>query len=356
MDRRTFLKTAGAAAVAAAGAAPAVHAGGRRLWRMVTAWPPGMPILQTGAEGFARRVSELTGGRLTIQVFAGGELIPPLEVFDAVSQGTVQCGHGAAYYWAGKEPAFQWFTSVPFGLNGQGMNTWLYEGGGLELWEKVYAPYNLVPRPCGNTGVQMGGWFNREIRRLADFKGLKMRIPGLGGRVFARAGGTVVLLPGGEIYTSLERGVIDATEWVGPYHDMRMGFHRIAKYYYGPGWHEPGSTLELIVHRPAYEALPADMKAAVDAAAAEANLRMLAEFEARNAEALAAIRKEGKVAVRTFPADLLEALRKLSNETLEEEAGKNPVTRKVHAAFTAFRRRWRAWEELSEGAYYRSLL
>ncbi|MEW6429727.1 MAG: TRAP transporter substrate-binding protein, partial [Thermodesulfobacteriota bacterium] len=261
MDRRNFLKTSatGLAAMAAMGPPRRAGAGDRFRWRMVTAWPPGFPVLQTGAERFAKRVGELSSGRLTIQVFAGGELVPPLGVFDAVSGGAAQCGHSAAYYWAGKSVASQWFTSVPFGLNAQGMNSWLLSGGGLQLWEEIYAPFQLVPRPCGNTGVQMGGWFNREIRTLDDFKGLKMRIPGLGGKVLARAGGSVVLLPAAEIYTSLERGVIDASEWVGPAHDLRMGFHKVAKYYYGPGWHEPGSVLEVIFNKKAWEELPPEL-------------------------------------------------------------------------------------------------
>ncbi len=356
MNRRTFLQsTAAAAAVVAASATTAHAAAKRHRWRMVTAWPPGFPILQTGAEYFARRVGELSGGRLTIQVFAGGELVPPLGVFDAVSQGAVQCGHAAAYYWAGKTPASQWFTSVPFGLNAQGMNAWLYQGNGLQLWEEVYRPFNLVPRPGGNTGVQMGGWFNREINSVADFKGLKMRIPGLGGKVLAKAGGSVVLLPAAEIYTSLERGVIDATEWVGPAHDLRMGFHKVAKYYYGPGWHEPGSVLEIVFNRRAYDKLDRELQAIVDSVAAEVNTKMLAEFEAANAAALATLQAEGKVQLRRFPAEVLALLKKLADETLAEEAAKDPLARKVHADFTTFRRSLGPWAAISEGAYHADL-
>ncbi|MBU0909135.1 MAG: twin-arginine translocation signal domain-containing protein, partial [Proteobacteria bacterium] len=225
MERRDFLKKAGAAALCTAGAAtlktPAAWAKGEKfVWNMVTTWPPSMTVLQTGAQRFADRIKEMSEGRLQIQVYAGGELVPPMEVFEAVSGGTVQLGSGASYYWAGKVPAAQWFTSVPFGLNAQGMNAWLGSGG-LKLWEEIYEPFNLVPRPFGNTGMQMGGWFRKEINSVDDFKGLKMRIPGLGGKVVAKAGGTVVLKPAAEIFTSLERGVIDATEWVGPLHDLR---------------------------------------------------------------------------------------------------------------------------------------
>jgi TRAP-type mannitol/chloroaromatic compound transport system substrate-binding protein len=311
MKRRSFLKKIGAASMAGAAlaaSAPSVIASEKKImWRMVTSWSPGMPILQTSACDFAKRVKELSDGGLTIQVFAGGELIPPLGVFDAVSQGTVHCGHSASYYWAGKSVAAQWFTSVPFGLNSQGMNAWLYQGNGLKLWEETYAPFNLVPRPAGNTGMQMGGWFNKEINSLEDLKGLKMRIPGLGGKVIAKAGATVVLLAGGEIYTSLERGVIDATEWIGPAHDMRMGFHKVAKYYYSPGWHEPGSVLEITINRKAYDALPLDLKEVVDAAAAEQNVLMLAEFEKANAASLLKLKESGKIDIRFFPPDVSNA-------------------------------------------------
>ena len=237
MKRREFLKKAGvgAAAVAAtAVSAPAVIAQKKYQWKMVTTWPPKLPVLQDGCERLSKRMEEVSDGRLKIQVFAAGELVPPLESFQAVSDGTVEVGSGASYYWAGKEPATQWFSAVPFGMNAQGMAAWFHGGDGLKLWEECYAPFNLVPRPGGSTGVQMGGWFNKKINTIDDYKGLKMRIPGLGGKVVAKAGGTVVLTAGGEIFTNLERGVIDATEWVGPLHDLRMGFYQAAKYYYYP--------------------------------------------------------------------------------------------------------------------------
>ncbi len=361
MDRRDFLKrtavtAAGAAAAAAFSPSPA-RAGEKKIkWRMVTSWPPAFPILQTGAERFSRRVEEMSGGRLSIHVFAGGELVPGLGVFDAVSQGSVQCGHSAAYYWAGKCPAAQWFTSVPFGLDAQGMNTWMYYGGGLKLWEEVYSTFNLVPRPAGNTGVQMGGWFNRKIRSMADFKGLKMRMPGLGGKVLSKAGGVVVLLPGGEIYTSLERGVIDATEWVGPAHDMRMGFQRVAKYYYTPGWHEPGSTIELMFNKKAYDALPVDLKAIVDTAAAELNIGMLSEFEAENAKALKKLRTDKKVKILSFPPEVLAELKRLATETLKEVTANDPLAAKVNREFQAFRQQLSGWSNISEKEYYDNIM
>jgi TRAP-type mannitol/chloroaromatic compound transport system substrate-binding protein len=359
MDRREFIKRAAIGGTVAAAAATTVLSAPRVMasekkynWKMVTTWPPGLPIFQTGAERFAKRVEELTQGRMKITVYAGGELIPPLGTFDAVSQGTVECGYGAAYYWGGKEPACQWFTTVPFGLNAQGINSWFYSGGGLQLWEETYAPFNLVPRPIANTGVQMGGWFNKKIETIKDFEGLKMRIPGLGGKVLAKAGGTVVLLAAGEIFTSLERGVIDATEWVGPLHDLRMGFYKAAKYYYYPGWHEPGTCLEVIFNKKKYDELPADLKLILDTAAAETNIWSLAEFDARNGEALETLVNEHKVELLRFPENVLDSLRKMAGEALEEEANKSKQARKVHEAFKAFKAKVGSWHKLSEKSYY----
>lgn len=370
MERRSFLKKAGVAALSATAAAAGIAGCGQKKeptqeeqapavithknveWKMVTTWPPNLPVLQTGAEQFAKRVEAASDGRLKIKVFAGGELVPPLGVFDAVSEGTAECGSGASYYWAGKVPAAQWFSAVPFGFNAQGINAWFYSGGGLKLWEDVYAPFDVIPRPQGNTGVQMGGWFRKEMKSIKDYKGLKMRIPGLGGKVIAKAGGTVVLLPGGEIFTSLERGVIDATEWVGPLHDLRMGFYKAAKYYYYPGWHEPGTCLEVIFNKKAYEALPKDLQAILDAVAMETNLRSLSEFEAGNGAALEELITQHNVNVLAFPEDLLAQLRILAVETLEEEADKDAMSRKVHEAYKKFKKQVGVWGSVSENAYY----
>jgi TRAP-type mannitol/chloroaromatic compound transport system substrate-binding protein len=357
MKRREFLKKSGVAAAAAAAsttlAAPAVWAKGKTYnWKMVTTWPPNLPILQTGAEYFAKRLEEATEGRIKIQVFAAGELVPAFGSFDAVSDGTVECGSGASYYWAGKAPAAQWFAAVPFGFNPQGINAWFYSGGGLKLWEEVYAPFNLVPRPQGNTGVQMGGWFRKEMKTIEDYKGLKMRIPGLGGKVISKAGGTVVLLPGGEIFTSLERGVIDATEWVGPMHDLRMGFYKAAKYYYYPGWHEPGTCLEVFFNKKAYDGLPKSLQATIDAVAMETNMWSLSEFEAQNGAALQTLISKHKVQLRRFPTPLLQELRKLAKDTMEEEAEKDATARKVHEAFKKFKKQVGVWGSVSENAYY----
>jgi TRAP-type mannitol/chloroaromatic compound transport system substrate-binding protein len=368
MERRDFLRKAGLAATGAVAAAaglagcgqekkeeakgPAVQPKKTYAWKMVTTWPPNLPVLQTGAERFAKRVGEATGGQLKIEVFAGGELVPPLGVFDAVSAGTVEVGSGASSYWAGKVPAAQWFAAVPFGFNPQGINAWFYSGGGLQLWEEVYAPFNVIPRPQGNTGVQMGGWFRKDMNTIDDYKGLKMRIPGLGGKVISKAGGTVVLLPGGEIFTSLERGVIDATEWVGPMHDLRMGFYKAAKNYYYPGWHEPGTCLEVMFNKKAYEALPVEIQQILDAVAAETNMWSLSEFEAGNGAALQTLISEHNVNLVRFPDQLMEDLRKLSVETLEEEAAKDPMSRKVNEAFKKFKAQVGVWGSVSEDSYY----
>ncbi len=358
MKRRDFLKKSGVTAAAVAGtmaSAPAVIAKKKYSWKMVTTWPPNLPVLQTGAVRFAKRVEEASEGRLKIQVFAGGELVPPLGVFDAVSGGTVECGSGASYYWAGKTPAAQWFAAVPFGLNAQGNNAWFYSGGGLKLWEETYAPFNVIPRPQGNTGVQMGGWFRKKMESIKDFKGLKMRIPGLGGKVIAKAGGTVVLLAGGEIFTSLERGVIDATEWVGPMHDLRMGFYKAAQYYYYPGWHEPGTTLEVMFNKKAYESLPKDLQYILDAVAMETNMWSLSEFEAGNGAALQELISKHKVQLMKFPDPLLDELRKMAKDVLEEEANKDSQSRKVHDAFKKFKEQVGIWGSVSEKAYYSSI-
>ncbi|KPA17385.1 C4-dicarboxylate ABC transporter [Candidatus Magnetomorum sp. HK-1] len=356
MKRREFIQKTGVAAASAVAAsaisAPAVLAKKTYRWKMVTTWPPNLPVLQTGAVRFAKRVKEATDGRIKIQVFAGGELVPALGVFDAVSSGTVEVGSGASYYWAGKVPAAQWFSAVPFGFNPQGINAWFYSGGGLKLWEDLYAPFNLVPRPQGNTGVQMGGWFRKKMDTIADFKGLKMRIPGLGGKVIAKAGGTVVLLPGGEIFTSLERGVIDATEWVGPMHDLRMGFYKAAKYYYYPGWHEPGTCLEVMFNKKVYDSLPKDLQVILDAVSMETNLWSLSEFESGNGAALQELITRHKVQLIRFPEPLLNELRKMAKETLEEEASKDSMSRKVHEAFKTFKKQVGVWGSISENAYY----
>lgn len=324
-------------------------------WKLVTTWPPNFPVLGEVCTYFADWVREMSGGRLDIKVFGGGELVPPLEVFDAVRTGAADMGSGAAYYWAGKIPSAQFFASVPFGMNAQQLNAWIDNGGGLQLWEALYSDYGLVPMCGGNTGVQMGGWFNREINSLSDFKGLKMRMPGLGGKVLKRAGGSPVLLAGSELYTGLEKGTIDATEWIGPYHDYKMGFHQIAKYYYSPGWHEAGTALEIIINKDRMEELPKDLQAIVRTAAARMNLWTLSEFEAKNGIYLDKLINEEKVDVRKFNPEILNQLRIYTEEITEELASQDAFSRKVYDAYKKFRKQATNWSKLSEKVYYNDL-
>lgn len=362
MKRRDVLHAGGLAALAASVAACAPRGGGscaegggeRRQWKMVTSWPSNFPGLGTGAALLGELITAASGGRIAVKVYGGGELVPPFEVFDAVSRGTAELGHSAAYYWKGKAAAAPFFCAVPFGLNAQEMNGWLYDGGGLELWRELYAPFGLVPFPAGNTGVQMAGWFNREIRSVADLKGLKMRIPGLGGEVMARLGAAPVNLPGAEIFTALQSGAIDATEWVGPYNDLAFGLHRVAKYCYYPGWQEPGPTLECMVNKAAFEALPADLRALLEVCCRAVNDAMLAEYTARNQAALEQLRDVHGVDFRPLPEDVLAALRRASDQALEEIAAADPMAGRVYESVRAFRARARAWHEVSEVAYYRA--
>ena len=322
-------------------------------WKMVTSWPKNFPGLGAGAETLARYINKLSGGSLEVKVFGANELVPPLGVFDFVSTGGAEMGHSGAYYWKGKTEAAQFFSSVPFGMTAQEMNSWLYYGDGIKLWEEVYENFNLIPRPAGNTGVQMGGWFNKEINTTKDLKGLKMRIPGLGGEVLARAGGTPFTLAGAEIFTSLQTGVIDATEWVGPYNDRAFGLHKAAKYYYYPGWHEPGPSLECIINKDAYNSLSDQHKSIIDIACKAANVDMISDYMAKNYQALEFFKKE-KVQIKQFPAEVLSKLNKISDEILLELSQKNNLSKKVYDSYVNFLSRVRPWTLISEDAYLSS--
>jgi TRAP-type mannitol/chloroaromatic compound transport system substrate-binding protein len=320
-------------------------------WKMVTTWPKNFPGLGLGPENFARMVDEMSGGRLKVHVYGAGEIVPAFGVFDAVSQGVVEMGHGGAYYWTGKVPASVFFTSVPFGFTAQEINAWMHYGGGLELWREAYAPHNLIPFPGGNSGVQMGGWFNKEINSVEDLEGLKMRMPGIGGEILNRAGGTAVVLPGGELYTSLQTGVIDATEWVGPYNDLALGLYEVAKYYYYPGWHEPGSMMEISVNKDAYEKLPADLQTIVAIASRAMNQDMLDEYTARNNAALQTLINEHDVQLRKFPDEVLRKLQTSADEIYAEMAASDPMTAKVYASFSSFLENVSQYHKISEQAY-----
>ena len=320
-------------------------------WTMVTTWAKNYPGLGMAAENLSKYVEEMSNGRLKIKVYGQGELVPPMGVFDAVSQGNVEMGHGASYYWIGKIKSAQFFTAVPFGLTAQEMNGWLHYGGGLELWEEAYAPFDLVPLAGGNTGVQMAGWFNKEINSLEDLKGLKMRIPGLAGDIFTRAGAETVQLPGNEIFLSLQQGVIDAAEWVGPYNDLTFGLHQVAKYYYYPGWHEPGSTLEIIVNRNAFESLPKDLQAIVKYGARAVNQEMLDEYTARNNKALRELVDKHGVELRKLPDDVLIKLRNISAEVMQEFIKGDEMAQKIYESYNSFKKEVTAYHEISEKAY-----
>ena len=306
-------------------------------WSMVTTWPKNYPGLGMAPERFSKMVNEMSQGQLKITVYGAGEFVPAMGVFDAVSSGSVEMGHGGAYYWKGKAPASSFFTGVPFGLTAQEMNGWLEFGGGNALWQELYAPFNLAPFAAGNTGTQMGGWFRKEIHSVADLKGLKLRMPGLGGEVMARAGATTVNIPGGELFTALESGAIDATDWVGPYNDLAFGLYKAAKHYYYPGWQETGATLEAIVNRDAWDVLPDDLKEIVRVCAAAADRRMLSEYAARNQSALETLVNEHGVKVHAYPDDLIAKLQEISDQLLEDMAAADSFTAKVYASYKAYR-------------------
>ena len=353
MTRRHFIKAAAASSLLTGTSlfTTNAQANNKIKWKMITTWPKNFPGLGTGANDLAKLITQMSGGRLSVKVYGANELVPAFEVFDAVSRGTAQMGHGAAYYWKGKSEAAQFFSAVPFGLTAQEMNGWLYSGGGLELWKELYEPFGLIPAAAGNTGVQMAGWFNKEIKTTADLKGLKMRIPGLGGEVLKRAGGTPVSLPGGEIFSSLKTGAIDATEWVGPYNDLAFGLHKAAKFYYYPGWHEPGTTLEALINKKAFEELPKDLQSIVLNACKVVNQQMLSEYTTRNQQALDTLINKHHVQVKKLPDDVLAMLQKLSDNVVQEVAAKDKMAHKVYSSFKSYRDQVKKWTDISEKSY-----
>ena len=357
MKRREFIKKAGAGSVATGAtlSIPSIaEAKAKYRWKMVTAWPKNFPGLGTNANLLAKLITEMSDGRIKVKVYGANELVPAFEVFDAVAKGTAEIGHAGAYYWKGKSEAAQFFSSVPFGLTAQEMNAWLYYGGGIELWRELYDQFGLIPVPTGNTGVQMAGWFNREIKTDEDLKGLKMRIPGLGGEVLRRAGGTTVNMPGGELFTSLQSGALDAAEWVGPYNDLAFGFYKIAKYYYYPGWHEPGSTIECLLNKKAFNELPKDLQSIVLTACKAANLDMLSEYTARNNQALDTLINKHQVQVLPLPDPVLKKLKAISEEVVTEIAAKDPMSKKIYDSFSKFKKQVVPWDAISEQAFLRA--
>ena len=319
-------------------------------WSLVTTWPKNYPGLGMAPERLARLVKEMSDGRMNITVYGAGEIVPAMGVFDAVSSGSVQMGHSGAYYWKGKIPAAQFFAGIPFGLNAKEMNAWVNRGGGLEIWRELYEPFNIYPIPCGNTGTQMFGWFNKEINSLDDLKGLKMRIPGVGGEVFKRAGGNPVNIPGGELYTAMQTGTIDAVEWVGPYNDLAFGFQQVAKYYYYPGWHEPGSMLELLVNDDAWESLPSDLQTIIETAAKAVNQDLLDEYTASNNKALKELIETHGVELRKLPEEVILEFKRISDEIIEESL-EDETTRRVHASFMGFLEEVSEYHSIAEDAF-----
>jgi len=359
MKRRNFIAAATAATVlSACGENPAkqncasgIPSAGKQQtiqWNMVTTWPPGFQGLGTGALELAELIEKLTNGRLKVKVYGANELVPALQVFDAVSSGSVEMGHGAAYYWKGKLPAASFFASVPFGLNAQEMNGWLLKGGGLELWQELYAPFDLLPMPVGNTDLQMAGWFNKEINTVADLKGLKMRIPGLGGEVLKRAGGNPELIAGGEIFSALEMGRIDAAEFVGPYNDLAFGLYKAAKFYYYPGWHEPGTTIEGLINQQALAKLPIELQQAVKAACLIANANMLAEYSEKNSEALKILVDQHGVKIKRLPQEVLDHLRVIAQKVVAEQGEVNQLSKRIYTSYINFKNKAQDWKVIGQ--------
>jgi TRAP-type mannitol/chloroaromatic compound transport system substrate-binding protein len=358
MKRRQFVgglaMSAGVAACGSKQAECVATAGGGTEtfdWNLVTSWPPGLPGVGTGVERLAERINLASAGRLSIKVFAGGELVPALEVLDAVSRGVAQMGHDSAYYHRGRVPAAQYFTTVPFGQNASEVNAWMYFGGGLELWQELYDGLNLMVFPAGNTGVQMAGWFNKEINSVADLAGLKMRIPGMGGEVMQRAGVTQVTVPGSEIFTSLQSGAIDAAEWIGPYNDVSLGLHKAARYYYYPGWHEPGPMLQCTINKDAWQSLPEDLQHIVRTCCQSINDDVRAEYDYGNAIALEQLMQDPNVELRRLPDDVLTLLHELSLQAMDELSARDEWAARIQASFSGFQKISEANQLIGEKAY-----
>ena len=336
---------------AAASVAAPVYAQGKRRLKMVTTWPKNFPGLGTAPENIAKRVREMTDGRIDIKIYAAGELVGAFESFDAVSTGTADMYNGAEYYWQGKSKAFNFFTAVPFGMTAQELNAWIDFGGGRQLWEELSAKFNVIAFQSANTGVQMGGWFNKEITSLDDFKGLKIRMPGLGGEVMRRLGAAAVSLPGGEIFPSLKSGAIDASEWVGPWNDLAFGFHQITKFYYCPGFHEPGAGLSTGVNLDVWNSLSNSQQQIIRNACAAENAATTSEYNYKNAAALNTLVSKHKVKVRSFSPQIMQALKTTSDAVLQDAAKGDAFTAKVYESFKASLANSMEWGALSEEPY-----
>jgi TRAP-type mannitol/chloroaromatic compound transport system substrate-binding protein len=350
MDRRSLIKNAGIAGVLAAGVAPAVHAQAAVRWRLSSSFPKALDTIYGGAEVFAQQVKAMSGGKFEISIHAAGEITPPFGVVDAVQQGSVEMAHTAPYYFFGKNEAFALGCAIPFGLNSRQMTAWVYEGNGFKLMREFYAKYNIVHFAGGNTGAQMGGWYRKEIKSLADIKGMKMRIGGFGGKVLERMGGVPTNIPGGEIYQALEKGTIDAAEWVGPYDDQKLGFNKVAPHYYYPGWWEGGPQLDFYINDKAFAALSAENKAIVEAAASYAHVDMQAKYDGRNPTALKQLVGAG-TKLHPFPNDVLASAFKEAMGLYEELSAKNPEWKKIYADYSKFRSDSNLWFRFTEAKF-----
>ncbi|MES2936131.1 MAG: TRAP transporter substrate-binding protein [Pseudomonadota bacterium] len=352
MDRRSVIRNAGIAGVLAAGAAPAVHAQAAIRWRLASSFPKSVDVLYGTAEVFASHMKAMSGGKFEVSVHAAGELMPALGVVDAVQQGTVDMCHTAPYYYFGKNECFAMGTAIPFGLNSRQMTAWMYDGNGLKLMREFYAKYNIVSFPAGNTGAQMGGWYRKEIKSLADVKGLKMRIGGFGGKVLERMGAVPQNIPGGEIYQALEKGTIDSAEWIAPYDDQKLGFNKVAPFYYYPGWWEGGAQADFFINNKAFEALSPEYKAMVEAAASAAHVLMQGRYDARNPTALKQLVGAG-TKLRAFSRDVMAEAFKHSMALYSELSAKNEDWKKIYADYSKFRADQNLWFRFTEGTFDR---
>ena len=350
MDRRSIIKNAGIAGVLAAGAAPAVHAQTAIRWRLASSFPKALDTIFGAADTFAKKVGEMSGGKFTITTHAGGELMPPFGVVDGVQNGTVEMAHTAPYYFHGKDETFALGCAVPFGLNSRQMTAWMYEGNGLKLMREFYAKYNIINFPGGNTGAQMGGWYRKEIKSVKDIKGMKFRVGGFAGRVFERMGGVPQNIPGGEIYQALEKGTIDAAEWVGPYDDQKLGFNKVAKFYYYPGWWEGGPQLSAYVNTKKWAELPKEYQAILEIACADAHVDMMSKYDAKNPMALKQLVGAG-TQLKPFPKPVMDACYKAAMELYKETSEKNAEFKKVYDDFKKFQDDQNLWFRIAEGAY-----
>ncbi len=359
MQRRNFLAGAGAATVAGAAAAassfprPAIAQGKHQL-KMVTTWPKNFPGLGTGAQRVADRITAATDGRISVKLFAAGELVPAFEAFDAVSSGTADMYHGADYYWQGKSKAFPFFCTVPYGMTYSEVNAWLMHGGGQELWDELGADFNIKALPAGNTGVQMGGWFREPVNSVDDMKGLKFRMPGLGGEVLRQIGVSVVNLPGGELFPALQSGAIDGTEWVGPWNDLAFGFYKITKHYYWPGIHEPAPVLSCGINREVWDSFSDADKAMIEAICWGEDNYTMAEFNARNGDALQTLIEEHGVQLHNFSDEILNALGEASGDVLADVAKEGGIVKRVYDSFIKFRKEMIAWSKYADQGYARA--